>query len=434
MTKTARPCCTAEAASIATVSAQWPLPRSMFGSTSTSGSIPSIEVDRSNLVAPLGIRWLPLWWRAPQTQRRYPRIVRILIVVPSLGVGGCERYVASVAFHIAQSAEVTVAHQSVIDSTMGTLLDPLPRALFDVVTGSRDPISRFRKLFTNLAPDKVVVVLPMPIAEPGGPEPLDLLEAAAAIAPTTVVFQLAHLEELLPVAARNRAHHLLNSYDQKWVAVSKQNRRALATTFDIPIDAITWIPNGTKVLHIAAAKRPHDRPVLLQIGRLVRWKAQEDSIRALSLLQHESVLWLAGEGYDRERLSNLARELSVENQVRFLGQCEDVDGLIASADIVLHPTIAEGASFALLEAMAAAKPIVASDAASNPDLVRDGLEGWIHPVHSPQVQAALIDQVLDDGSEARKRGKAARARVASEFTVERMLGELDAIIHRAVKT
>ncbi|WP_330275857.1 glycosyltransferase family 4 protein [Lentzea sp. NBC_00516] len=362
--------------------------------------------------------------------------MRIVLVVPSLGVGGCERYVATIAGQLGQVADVVVVHQAVISEAMTNLLGSTRRHSLDIVSGTPDPINRFRLELASLQPDHIVAVLPLPVAEPGGPDPLDLLDAAAALCATTVVFQLAHLPDLLPPSDRRRAHRLLTSTDQRWIAVSAQNRSALASSFLVPVDLVSLVPNGTstppacQILQMGVSSP--GVPILLQVGRLVRWKAQEDSIRALTYMTRPATLWLVGEGYDRERLADLAHELNVSDSVKFLGMRDDVDELMARADVVLHPTLAEGASFALLEAMAAARPIVASSAASNPELVRHGSEGWIHPAKRPDLQAAHIDDVLARPEEARRRALLAHSRVSTAYTAEGMISGLWSAIKRSI--
>lgn len=362
--------------------------------------------------------------------------MRILIVVPSLGIGGCERYVATLAGHLGRIADVIVVHQRAISGVMGTLLDRTPRQSLEVVAGTPDPFGRFQLTLAALQPDHIVAVLPLPIAEPGGPDPLDLLEAAAVLAPTTVVFQLAHLSDPRPPADQERAQRLLTATDQRWVAVSAQNRSALASSFAVPVDLVSLVSNGTHSPPVAPPDRSGSSlaggPVLLQVGRLVRWKAQGDSIQALRHMACPATLWLVGEGYDRERLTGLAQQHDVSDRVEFLGQRDDVSDLMACADVLLHPTLAEGASFALLEGMAAARPIVASSAASNPELVRHGREGWIHPPERPDVQAAFIDDVLARPKEARRRAGLAYARASTTYTVGGMVGGLRAVIERRI--
>ena len=109
------------------------------------------------------------------------------------------------------------------------------------------------------------------------------------------------------------------------------------------------------------------------------------------------------------------------------GRVGDVAALYRRCDVVVHPARWEGFGLALLEAMLAAKPVVAVRAASAPELVVDGETGYLVPSDDPAALAAAVTKVLEQPGDL---GAAGLARAQSEFSVERMTSRMLAIYER----
>ena len=130
---------------------------------------------------------------------------------------------------------------------------------------------------------------------------------------------------------------------------------------------------------------------------------------------------IAGEGPERDRLEQLASHLGVTDRVRFLGFRKDVGDLLAACDLVVLPSLREGLSIALLEAMAAGKPIIASsigsqrEVASHADMAR-----LVRPADARALSEAIVRLAGDEALMARL-GKTARAVYESRYTENRML-------------
>jgi glycosyltransferase involved in cell wall biosynthesis len=129
---------------------------------------------------------------------------------------------------------------------------------------------------------------------------------------------------------------------------------------------------------------------------------------------------IAGDGAQKERLHELTRKLGLHEQVEFLGFVTDVPGFLSSIDIFVLPSLFEGLGVAVLEAMAAARPVVASDVGGLRELVADGESGLLVPpgVASSLAQALLT--LIAEKNLIREMGKNGRARVREHFTMERM--------------
>ena len=199
-------------------------------------------------------------------------------------------------------------------------------------------------------------------------------------------------------------------------------------------DKILAIPNGIARQNLTASTSPAEIRqnlgverqdlVILSMGRLAPDKGLEHLIEAASVLRRRGQRFrivLAGDGPLREQLERLARDLDVSDHVTFLGYREDIPDLLAACDLVVLPSLREGLSIALLEAMAAGKPIVATNIGSNSSVARGADMALLVPTCDPQ---ALCDAILRCGEDPELRtrlGSNARRRFETRYTEERML-------------
>ena len=148
-------------------------------------------------------------------------------------------------------------------------------------------------------------------------------------------------------------------------------------------------------------------------------------IEAVALLPQESNcrVAIAGDGPARERLERLARERGVSPRVTFLGFRDDVGDLLAAADIVVLPSLREGLSISLLEAMAAGKPIVASSIGSHREVAWPSQAARLVPPADPKALAEAIEQLAHDPAHRRRLGERALALFEARYTEERMLNQ-----------
>jgi glycosyltransferase involved in cell wall biosynthesis len=128
-------------------------------------------------------------------------------------------------------------------------------------------------------------------------------------------------------------------------------------------------------------------------------------------------LILAGQGPDRARLHARADALGMTTHVHFAGALADPAPLLRAAHAFVLPSVAEGMSNSLLEAMATALPCLASRIGGNIDLLDDGRTGILLPADAPEEWAAALVRVLADPDLARRLGTAARLRIGAEFAL-----------------
>ena len=132
---------------------------------------------------------------------------------------------------------------------------------------------------------------------------------------------------------------------------------------------------------------------------------------------------LVGEGPLRLELESRARELGISDAVCFRGSAKDVAAILAAIDVSVLTSVKEGCSNVILESMAAALPVVVTDAGGNRELVVDGATGFIVPIDDAEAVAERIVRLLSDRELRRRMGEAGLERVRERFTVGRMVDD-----------
>jgi glycosyltransferase involved in cell wall biosynthesis len=133
--------------------------------------------------------------------------------------------------------------------------------------------------------------------------------------------------------------------------------------------------------------------------------------------------FLLGEGTLRHRLEG-------EPGLSLLGYRDDLVALLGGCDVFVSTSVREGLSLVLLEAMALARPVVATDGPGNPEAV--GEAGLVIPTGDPDALASALERLATDSALRARLGRAARARVASEFGAERMVEQTRRVYERAL--
>ena len=184
---------------------------------------------------------------------------------------------------------------------------------------------------------------------------------------------------------------------------------------------------------------PGDAPVVAAIGRLEPEKGHPTLIEAWPLVHHhfpQARLLIAGEGSERDRLEGLAAahlrsELCCDS-VAFLGRRDDIPAVLAAADVVAMPSYREAQGIAILEALAAERPVVASNVGGIPEMITDGETGTLVPSHEPSALAAAIIALFTHPDRAAKLAAAGHEMVHEEFCIDYMMRDIEAIYALAV--
>jgi N-acetyl-alpha-D-glucosaminyl L-malate synthase BshA len=145
-----------------------------------------------------------------------------------------------------------------------------------------------------------------------------------------------------------------------------------------------------------------------------------------------AVLLLAGDGPEVPTARRRARQLGVADQVRLLGAQENVLPLLSIADLFLLPSEQESFGLAALEAMACDVPVVASNAGGLPEVIEDGVSGFLHPVGDVEAMSASGIALLTDAALHRRVGEAAVRVVRERFCAERIVPMYEAHYRRVL--
>ena len=170
---------------------------------------------------------------------------------------------------------------------------------------------------------------------------------------------------------------------------------------------------------------PADSRLVGLVGRLWPQKRVKDAIWATDLLKvirDDVHLLVIGDGPQRNRLRRFRDQCRIRDKVHFLGERGDVPRLLPHFDVLLSTSGYEGQSNVILEAMAAGVPVVASDIPGTRELVVPDVTGYLVPVGDRAAFAKYTHRLLNDSSLAAQLAAAARERVQSEFSVEKMVG------------
>jgi glycosyltransferase involved in cell wall biosynthesis len=215
------------------------------------------------------------------------------------------------------------------------------------------------------------------------------------------------------------------------IAVSAGEAETIRRSRVIPERILRVVPNGIDPAPwraAAAAERhslgvPEGVPLGVVVGLLNPAKGQDLLLRALAEPGCERLhLLVVGHGDDEPALRALCAELRLESRVHFTGWREDVPALVAAADLLCLPSRWEGLPYAVLEAMAAGRPVVATAVDGARELVEDGATGFLCPVGSvPALGAALARLLALPPAEQRRLGRAGAERFERGYTAEQMV-------------
>ncbi|RLK55391.1 glycosyltransferase family 4 protein [Actinokineospora cianjurensis] len=215
------------------------------------------------------------------------------------------------------------------------------------------------------------------------------------------------------------------------ITCSSAMRAEAAHLFEVDPDAITVIHNGIEprdwriparsVRAARARHSPDDAPLLVFFGRLEWEKGGHDLIAALAKVRRShpgTRLVVAGKGSQADNLAELARKLRVRRAIDFVGHLSDrsLVATLSAADAVVLPSRYEPFGIVALEAAAAGAPLVASTAGGLGEVVLDGETGLSFTPGDVAALATAIRRVLNDPAAARRRARAAKARLPEAFS------------------
>ncbi|MDI6852731.1 MAG: glycosyltransferase [Deltaproteobacteria bacterium] len=355
----------------------------------------------------------------------------MLHLLDSLPVGGAEALVAAVVRGL-DAGRFDV--QAATIGPAGVIGEELRRAGYPVhalgLSLKKDPdlkiIHRIRQLLKHLRPD----ILHTHLYHPNYYGRL----AALGMGLKGVVASIHN------VYTRRKFHRRLWNFLLSWttdriVAVSPQVRRDVLVYDAVPPSRLDLLPNGINLAALdiqvsreaAKAQLGVNGLCLGAVGRLEEQKGHALLLEAFPAVIAEVgdiTLLLAGDGKLRPNLERQAEDLGITGRVKFLGTRRDMPLVYRAMDIMALPSLWEGLPLALLEAMGAGLPVVASRVGGVKDVISDGINGRLIPAGDPQALAAAIVELSRRPDRRTAMGNAAQETIKKRFSQEVMLQKL----------
>ena len=282
-------------------------------------------------------------------------------------------------------------------------------------------------------------------------------QVVAALAGVRARVHGEHGRDVFDLHGRNVKYNLLRRavrpFVHRYTTVSKDLERWLVDTVGVEPSRITQIYNGVDTARFRP--RPLDRRnigppgfagdgqiVIGSVGRMAEVKDFPALVRAfLLLLESEPTLRdrirlaILGDGPARDPCRSLLKAAGAEALAWLPGERRDVPTLMQSFDIFALPSLGEGISNTILEAMACGLPVVATRVGGNPELVEEGITGILVPAENPGALADALAAYVAEPERRRAAGERARHRIEARFSIEAMvasyLSVYDAVLSSA---
>lgn len=234
------------------------------------------------------------------------------------------------------------------------------------------------------------------------------------------------------------AYRMLAGMPDAVLAVSEQVRRHAIEVDGVAPERVETIYNGLDLAQWSgdAGVRHEDGPVITTVGNLRRVKGHDVLLEAASIVCREmpqARFTIGGEVLEPEYFAALERQvvrLGLQKHVRFVGGVRDLSGHLAGADLFVLPSRSEGFSNAILEAMAASLPVVATNVGGNAEAVRSGITGLIVPSENAEALAWAMLKILADPRKRAAMGAAGKMTVAEKFTTDAMMRRIVGVYDR----
>jgi L-malate glycosyltransferase len=235
------------------------------------------------------------------------------------------------------------------------------------------------------------------------------------------------------------AYRLMAGMPDMVFAVSNQVRRHCIEVDGIDPARVETVYSGVDVVQQDTDAGPQKRgsdTMITTVGNIRRVKGHDLLIRAAGMIAPrfpDVTFSVAGAVLEQDyfaQLKELVTELGLEDRFLFLGGISDLRNHLAGSDIFVLPSRSEGFSNAIIEAMAAGLPVVATDVGGNTEAVEDGVNGFILPPENADELAKAIAELLGNPARAQKMGAAGKAIVTEKFTTEAMMRHIAGVYRR----
>jgi len=369
--------------------------------------------------------------------RRDPR--NVLYVTNSANIGGANRSLIDLITRLDRSRyrpRLVLATEGRMSEWARTAGIPYDIVTGDDWSGRRGLVSRAARMLALLAARRIDVVHAMAPT---------CYRAAGLAARVTGALRVVHLGYPPEPGELERSFlsgpdAVLGCYHQQATEAAPEVARLAprCRVIGVPngIDLERFSPRPSAAAAVRASLGFENRPLVLIVGHLSEVKGYPTFLRAARTIANAvpecAFAALGGETVSRgygNVLSDMAVDLGLADRVRFLGWRPDVADVLQAADVVTLPSRAEGLPLAVLEAMACARPVVATPVGGVPDAVVDEVTGLLIPPDDPHRLAAAILRLLRDRDTAGRMGAAGRRRVEESFSLEGFASGVEAVYH-----
>lgn len=285
-------------------------------------------------------------------------MVKVIVYTDSEGIGGAEISLG----HLVATTSTDVTVVGVSKTVVDTIAKDHPKFVL-----SKNLFSHWF-IFNQLQPDIIHINLCTPWACAIG-------LTAALILPHTRVVRVDQLPLRTTDTIELWRTRFLSLRVDAHVAVGTASAQRMEDFYALGRNSVISIPNGVPDLG-EPQSTPTETMTVGSIGRLDAMKAHEILLKAIAQVENVNAVIL-GEGTERSNLEQLAINLGIQNRVQLLGWVEDPRSYLSQFDIVAMPSRSEGFPLAMVEAMLAARPVIATRVGSMPEAVIDGVTGWL---------------------------------------------------------
>jgi glycosyltransferase involved in cell wall biosynthesis len=226
------------------------------------------------------------------------------------------------------------------------------------------------------------------------------------------------------------AYRLMAKLPDAVIAVSEQVRSHCIEVDRVDPAIVHTVYNGLDITRWPSppvSSRSPDELLVVTVGNIRRVKGHDILIRAAAAVVQRfpkvrfSIAGEVLEGDYFEEIQNLIRDLGLSAHFQFAGNVTDLQQYLAAADLFVLPSRSEGFSNALVEAMAAGLPIVATDVGGNSEAIQTGVNGFLVPSENPERLAEAMIALISNPTQARSLGLCGRELATKRFTTEAMM-------------
>ncbi len=252
---------------------------------------------------------------------------------------------------------------------------------------------------------------------------------AGSLARVPRIIHTRHGQRFQASARQTWLFRFLSKLTYRVISVSEDGRQ-LSVKEGVPADRGCVIYNGVDLSRFPYVG-PSDYGPAVLVARLSPEKDVATLIQAAKQVTttlespHKFRLAIVGDGDERLPLESLSRALGLGTTIEFLGERKDIAQQLANASMFVLPSVTEGVSLTLLEAMARGLPVIATRVGGNPEVVVDGQTGFIVPAQDPSEMAVAIVRLYQDPALGKDMGWLGRRRVEQHFSIQKMVQEYE---------